>query len=160
MNGLFGSIEISCVPNDWHLFIDSSSRSLKAVLLHNGNRYPSIPLAHSVHIKENYANIKTLLIALKYDKFNWQVNGDYKMVTFLMGLQDGFTKFPCYLCHRDSRGTYAYYHRRIWPKRTEFSVGKSNVKWGPLIDPSKVLMPPLYIKLGLIKQFVKSLDKN
>ena len=155
MNGLFGSIEIPCVLNDWRLFIDSSSRSLKAVLLHNGNRYPSIPLAQSVHIKENYANIKTLLIALKYEKFNWQVNGDYKMVAFLMGLQGGSTKFPCYLCHRDSRGTTAHYYRR-----TEFSVGNSNVKRDPLIDPSKVLMPPLYIKLGLIKQFVKSLDKN
>ena len=85
--------------NDWRLFIDSSSRSLKVVLLHNGNRYSSILLAHPVHIKENYANIKTLLIALKYDKFNWQVIGDFKMVAFLMDFQGGFTKFTCYLCH-------------------------------------------------------------
>ena len=42
----------------------------------------------------------------------------------------------------------------------EFSVGKSNVKWDPLIDPSKILTPPFHIKLGLIKQFIKSLDKN
>ena len=55
-----------------------------------------------------------------------------------MGLQGGFTKFPCYLCHWDSRGITAHYHRRIWPKRTEFFVGKSNIKWGPLIDPSKI----------------------
>ena len=36
------------------------------------------PLAHSVHLKENSANIKTLLIALKYGKINWQVIGDLK----------------------------------------------------------------------------------
>ncbi|XP_017466776.1 PREDICTED: uncharacterized protein LOC108359425 isoform X2 [Rhagoletis zephyria] len=36
----------------------------------------------------------------------------------------------------------------------------NNVKWEPLVDPQKVLMPPLHIKLGLIKQFVKALDKN
>ncbi|XP_037400093.1 uncharacterized protein LOC119264997 isoform X2 [Pygocentrus nattereri] len=41
-----------------------------------------------------------------------------------------------------------------------FSVGKNNVKWEPLVDPRKVLMPPLHIKLGLIKQFVRALDKE
>ena len=45
VNRLFGSIGISCVLNDWRLFIDSSSKNLKAVLLHNRNRYPSGPLS-------------------------------------------------------------------------------------------------------------------
>ncbi|GBP63242.1 hypothetical protein EVAR_56623_1 [Eumeta japonica] len=40
--------------SDWRLFIDSSKRSLKAVLLHNGNRYAPIPLAHSTSMKEEY----------------------------------------------------------------------------------------------------------
>ena len=31
-------------PQDWRLFIDSSKRSLKCVLLHNGNLYGSVPL--------------------------------------------------------------------------------------------------------------------
>jgi hypothetical protein len=48
-------------PSQWRLFIDSSSRSLKAVLLHNGNLYPSIPVAHSVQMKEDYDNVKHLL---------------------------------------------------------------------------------------------------
>ena len=130
VNDLFDYIEIPCIPNDWRLFIDGSSRIFKAVLLHIENRYPSIPLAHSVYLKENYANAKTLLIALKYDQFNWQVIGDFKMVAFLMNLQSGFTEFPCYLCHWDSKNTTAHYHRRIWPERTEFSFGKSNVKYG------------------------------
>ncbi|KAL7826779.1 hypothetical protein AOLI_G00319880 [Acnodon oligacanthus] len=38
--------------------------------------------------------------------------------------------------------------------------GQNNVKWEPLVDPHKVLMPPLQIKLGLIKQFVTALDKE
>ena len=42
----------------------------------------------------------------------------------------------------------------------EFSVGKSNVKWKPLIEPQKVLMPPLHIKISLIKQFVTALHKE
>ena len=38
-------------PNDWRLFIDSNKISLKAILLHNGNKFSSVPVAHSVHIK-------------------------------------------------------------------------------------------------------------
>ncbi|XP_061421616.1 uncharacterized protein LOC133350847 [Lethenteron reissneri] len=160
VTSLFEAIGIACNQNEWRLFIDSSSRSLKAVLLHNGNKYPSLPLAHSVHLKENYNSIKTLLDALKYDESGLEVIGDFKMVAFLMGLQGGFAKFPCYLCLWDSRDTQAHYHRWDWPQRTEFSVGRNNVKWEPLVDPWKVLMPPLHINLGLMKQFVRAVDKE
>lgn len=40
--------------NKWKLFIDYSQKSLKNVLLHNGNQLTSIPIAHSVHLKETY----------------------------------------------------------------------------------------------------------
>jgi len=30
----------------------------------------------------------------------------------------------------------------------------------PLVDPNKILLPPLHIKLGLIKTFVKELGKR
>ncbi|XP_051506870.1 uncharacterized protein LOC127413629 isoform X1 [Myxocyprinus asiaticus] len=71
VTSLFEAIGIVCNQNEWRLFIDSSSRSLKAVLHHNGNKYPSLPLAHSVHLKEDYNSIKTLLDALKYDEYIW-----------------------------------------------------------------------------------------
>lgn len=48
----------------------------------------------------------------------------------------------------------------IEQQRIDFCVGNNNVKWEPLVGPPKVLMPPLHIKLGLIKQFVKALDKD
>ena len=61
IEGLFQAMGgIPCNPSEWRLFIDSSSRSLKAVLLHNINKCPSIPLAHSVYMKEEYQNIKIL----------------------------------------------------------------------------------------------------
>ena len=160
VSGLFYSIGIPCIPSEWRLFIDSSSKSLKAVLLHNGNKYPSLPLAHSVHLKETYKNVKTVLNVLKYDQYNWEVIGDFKMIAFLMGMQGGFTKYLCYLCLWDSRDTKAHYQKQVWPKREEFVVGEKNIKNIPLINPKKVLLPPLHIKLGLIKQFVKALDKD
>ena len=35
----------------WRLFLDSSKRSLKCVLLHNGNRYGAVPVGHSTVLK-------------------------------------------------------------------------------------------------------------
>lgn len=46
---------------DWRLFIDSEKDSLKAVLLHNGNRLPSVPIAHATNMTENYETMKSLL---------------------------------------------------------------------------------------------------
>ena len=39
-------------------------------------------------------------------------------------------------------------------------TGSKNIINDPLVEPSKVLLPPLHIKLGLIKQFVKVLVKE
>ena len=108
-------------------------------------------MAHSVHLKEDYTSVKMLLSALKYDDYGWEIIGDFKMVSFLVSLHSIFTKFTCFLCLWDSRDTAAHYHRKNWPQRTKFSVRNSNVKAEPLIEPQKVLMPPLHIKLGLIK---------
>jgi hypothetical protein len=44
-------------PDQWRLLIDSSKVNLKLVLLHNGNRCPSVPLAHAANTKESYESI-------------------------------------------------------------------------------------------------------
>jgi hypothetical protein len=40
------------IANKWHLFIDFSQSSLKAVLLHNGNEYPSVPAVYAIQMKK------------------------------------------------------------------------------------------------------------
>ena len=52
---------------DWRLFIDSSKRSLKYVLLHITNVYGSIPVGHSATLKEKYDVIKSVLQYIKYN---------------------------------------------------------------------------------------------
>ena len=49
---------------NWRLFVDSSERSLKCVLLHNGNMYGSFPIAHSTTVKEKYEEINLFWINL------------------------------------------------------------------------------------------------
>ena len=71
-------------PEDWRLFIDSSKRSLKCVLLHNGNRFASIPIAYSTKLKEEYYNIKTVLQRICYEEHQWSICVDLEMVNFCL----------------------------------------------------------------------------
>jgi len=70
IDGLMQTLHINHNLLDWRLFTDSSKLSLKAVLLHNGNTLPSIPVGHSVHDKELYENVNILMDAINYDKSN------------------------------------------------------------------------------------------
>ena len=70
IQGLFQEIGIAYSASDWRLFIDSSKRSLKAVLLHNGNVYPFNPIAHSVQMKEERESSKILLELIQYNDHN------------------------------------------------------------------------------------------
>ena len=56
--------------HEWRLFIDSSKRSLKAGLLNNTNKYAQIPVAHSVTLMEEHANIELVLNKIKYRDHN------------------------------------------------------------------------------------------
>lgn len=89
--------------DDWRLFIDSSKENLKAVLLHNGNKYAAIPIGHSTVLKESYESFQILLEKIKYNSHKWLICGDFKMINLLVGLQSGNTKYPCFLCLWDSR---------------------------------------------------------
>jgi hypothetical protein len=57
----FNWLNIDYKPEEWRLFIDSNITSLKCVLLHNTNQFPSIPLLYSSALKENYGDIKKIL---------------------------------------------------------------------------------------------------
>ena len=82
------------------------------------------------------------------------------MVHILLGQQAGYVKYPCFLCLWDSRADDQHWQRKDWPIREELLAEANNVINEPLVDRDNILFPPLHIKLGLMKQFVKVLDKN
>jgi len=41
--------------------------------------------------------------AINYDKFKWHICGELKVTALLLGLQQGFTKYCCFICKWDSR---------------------------------------------------------
>ena len=82
------------------------------------------------------------------------------MVKFLLRQLFGCTKYPCFLWIGDSRD-YALHYTKDWPLRVELVPCKErNVINNPLVDRDRILFPPLHIKLGLIKQFTKALNKD
>ena len=146
--------------NERRLFIDSSKRSLKCVLLHNDNLYGSILIGHSVTLKENYENIKVVLKRLKYCVHQWLICVDLKMVNFLLRQQGVHTKYPCFLCYWDSRANKEHWVRKEWPPRNTIKPGEKNIINNPLVDLKNIILRPLHIKLGLMKQFFKALDRS
>ena len=151
---------VDYVATEWRLFIDSSTRSLKAVVLHNGNKYSSIPIGHSVQMKETHDNMDQLLSALNYHDHGWLTCGDLKVVGLVLGLQVGCTKYPCFLRLWDSWADDQHYIRQEWPPRQALETGSHNVQARPLVEPNKILLPPLHIKLELMKNFVKAMDRE
>jgi len=93
-------------------YLYSSKLSLKAVLLHNGNQHPSIPVGRAVHMKQTYGNLKQLLNKLEYSKYGWHICGDLKAVSLLMGLQLGCMKYCCLLCEWYSRAKTLHFLKR------------------------------------------------
>ena len=110
--------------SDWRLFIDSSKYTLKAVLLHNGNLYRSIPVLYARNIKESYDSMGQILDLIDYNKCQWQICGNLKVIAFLLGLQQGFTKFSCFLCEWNSRARAEHYSSKVWPPRVQFKIGE------------------------------------
>ena len=60
----------------------------------------------------------------------------------------------------DSQTVSQHYKQKDWGSKSTFIPGEHSVKENPLVDMNKVLLPLLYIKLGLMKNFMKALDIN
>jgi len=102
-------------------------------------------------MKESYKSMKLLLGKIKYDEFKWKLFGYLKVMALLLGMQFGYTKFCCFLCEWDSRDKKNHYLSKLWPKRTSLTPGEKNVVKPPLVLPEKIYLPPLHMKLGLMK---------
>jgi hypothetical protein len=53
----------------WRVIIDCSNLSFKAVLLYNGYKYPSVPVAHVIHMKESYDSMHHFVKLVQHDGY-------------------------------------------------------------------------------------------
>ena len=72
----------------------------------------------------------------------------------------GYTKHPCFLCYWDSLATDQHWMKKDWPAREDLAVGDKNIINEPLVNHDPNILPPLHLKLSLMIQFVKALDKD
>jgi hypothetical protein len=79
------------------------------------------------------------------------------VIALLLGLQQRFTKS---ICEWDSRACSLHYSRKDWPSRKSLEPGIMNVKNQPFVVPSKILLPSMHLKLGLMKHFVKVMNQE
>ena len=97
MSGLMFRLSITHKAEERRLFFAVLKYcKFKRVLLHNGNELPSVPVAYVVAMKETYEIMCHILQAIIYENHCWRICGDLKVIGLLMGLQSGFTKFPCF----------------------------------------------------------------
>ena len=111
-------------------------------------------------MKETYLNMENVLKSINYSSHKWSICSDLKVVSILLGLQQGYTKFCCFLCMWDSRAWNLHYQKKDWPLRGSPQPGTKNVVHMSLVESNKIVLPPLHIKLGLMKNFVKAMDRD
>ena len=160
VSGLLKALGMEYKAVECRLFMDFFVISMKAVLLLIGNKVASVSITHSVVHKDSYLDMKYLLDALCNNLQQWNICDDLKVISILLGLQRSCTKYPCFLCLRDSRADDRHCLQKERPARGTLTSGRCNGKSSSLVDPKNVLLPLLHIKLVLLKNFVEALNKS
>lgn len=101
-----------------------------------------------------------ILELLDYETFGWRICCDLKVVGLLTGLKRGYPEHSCFLCLWEGRVRTLHYTDHVWPQRITHRLGQASIENLPLVAAEKVILLPLHIKLGLMTQFVKSLDRE
>lgn len=78
----------------------------------------------------------------------WKICAGLHVVALILGLQTGCTMYCYFLCYWDRRALSDYYVKHNWVRAWPL---------GPLEESTS---PFLYMKLGLVKSFVKILPKD
>jgi hypothetical protein len=134
--------------NEWRLFTDFQ-RSIKAVLSHNGNNYASLPIGHSVHLKQSCEKSWT-------GPHKERINSSW---LYDLWRSESVVQYPCFMCEWDSRARSQHWEQKHWTPRTSLEPGSKNIR-KDLVDPKKIPLPPHHLKLSIMKQFFKALPKT
>lgn len=81
-----------------------------------------------------------------------------KIISMILGQQDGYTKFPWFKCYWDSRDKKNHWKKKC--KKRELVKGQKNVVHEHLVAKEDIVLPPLHIKWGIMTQFVKAFPKD
>lgn len=128
--------------------------------MHKSNKVPSIPLAFSTTMKENYDSLKELLNKIHYYEHNWKICCDLKVVNILRGMKGGYPNHFCFICNWYTREKTDHFTHTGWHKRPEGHHPELSQPSPPLVFIDDIILPPLHIKLGLAKKFIALVVKD
>jgi hypothetical protein len=126
--------------------------------LHNDKNYASLPIDHSVHLKQTYDNLELVLTKLEYTVYDWVICGDLKL-SDVLGQQADYIKHPCFKCEWESRARSKHWKQKHWTLGMSLEPGGNYILRKSLFDPKKILLPRFHIKLGIMKQSVTAVTK-
>lgn len=134
------------------------------MLLHNGNKQPSVPLAYSKELKETRENMELIVTKLDYPKYKWRVCSDLKVVGLLVGLKKGNAKHPCFKCLWDhgDRAKRLHYTDHEWQERpAQPTNGDYSMEYdNHLVALDSIIIPALHLELGAGTQLIVTLFKD
>ena len=82
------------------------------------------------------------------------------MIAILLELQTGYTKYCCFLCYWKSKARDKHHTVKVWSECNSFEPGQRNVVEDPLVDNKNVILPPLHINVGIVKNFLTAIVRN
>jgi hypothetical protein len=94
------------------------------VLCHDGNVFATIPVAHSIHLREMW-QLEASAEQCELQSTWIAVYGDFKVTALLLGLQVDYITTPSFLCRWDSRAKSEQWERHGWPPQKSFDSGVS-----------------------------------
>lgn len=130
--------------------------TLKGVLLHNCNIKPSVPVGHAPNSKETFGTMSTLI---DYERWNWKMFGDFKVIGLLLGLRNRYNKYSSFLCHigtKNISNEWKWFHKKKWPIQNKLVPGKINKYKTNLMNPQNKILSPFHIKIGSEKTVLLS----
>jgi hypothetical protein len=74
-------------------------------------------------------------------------------------MQSGCTTFCCFLCEWDSWAKNKHNKIKDCFIREDSVPGEVFVRYQPIVDKDKILLPLIYIKLELLENFIKAMNK-
>ncbi|KAI6659724.1 hypothetical protein LOD99_10693 [Oopsacas minuta] len=74
-------------------------------------------------------------------------------------MQPEYRRYCCFLYEWDSRTRQSHYKVKEWPLQYQLTAGVKSASCQFLVYLEKILLLPLRIKLGLMKNFVEAIGK-
>jgi hypothetical protein len=109
-------------------------------------------------VKETYKNMDLLLKAISYSKYGWKICGDLKVIGLLLKCSLATQSCAIFFLNGTAEQKTSIKKLKIGPcQETQFQ-GKSVSEIHHSL--TKIRLPTLHIKLGLMKNFVQAMNKH